>query len=128
MDWHSFWDLVWGLILIFVFVAYLILLFMILTDLFRDHTLKAGWKVVWIIFLIIFPYITAFVYLLARGPGMAERQRAASAATEKATQEYIRQAAGTSGPADQIATAKALLDDGTITQQEYDQLKAKALS
>lgn len=128
MDWSNFWNVLWYTVIIFAFIAYLIVLFMILTDIFRDHKLAAGWKVVWIIFLIVFPYITAFVYVIARGSGMAERQAQASKAADDAAQEYIRQAAGTAGPADQIATAKSLLDAGTITQEEFDAIKTKALS
>jgi len=128
VDWSNFWNVLWYTIIIFAFIAYLIVLFMILTDLFRDHKLNAGWKVVWIIFLIIFPYLTAFVYLLARGAGMAERQQKANAAADQATREYIRSAAGTGSPADQIATAKSLLDAGTITPEEFESLKARALA
>ncbi|EGD54325.1 SHOCT domain-containing protein [Gordonia neofelifaecis] len=128
MDWSSFWNVIWYTLLVFAFIAYLMVLFMVLTDLFRDHKLSAGWKVVWIIFLIVIPYLTAFVYLIARGRGMAERGQAAAVAADKASQEYIRNAAGKASPAADIATAKSLLDAGTITQEEYEALKAKALA
>lgn len=128
MDWSSFWNVLWYTVLVFAFIAYLMVLFMVLSDLFRDHKLAAGWKVVWIIMLIVLPYLTAFVYLLARGGGMAERGQAAAAAAEKANREYIRHAAGQSSPAADIATAKSLLDAGTITPEEYEALKAKALA
>ncbi|AUH69947.1 MULTISPECIES: SHOCT domain-containing protein [Gordonia] len=128
MDWSSFWNVIWYTVLVFAFIAYLMVLFMVLTDLFRDHKLAAGWKVVWIIFLIVLPYLTAFVYLIARGRGMTERSQAAALAAEKANQEYIRHAAGKSSPAADIATAKSLLDAGTITEAEYEALKAKALA
>ncbi|GAC56534.1 hypothetical protein GOHSU_08_00620 [Gordonia hirsuta DSM 44140 = NBRC 16056] len=128
MDWSNFWNVLWYTVVIFAFIAYLIVLYMILVDLFRDHKLAAGWKVLWIIFLIIFPYLTAFVYVIARGPGMAERSAAAQVAANAQAREYIRQAAGTATPADQIATAKALLDAGTIDQGEFEAIKAKALA
>ncbi|MFC0316367.1 SHOCT domain-containing protein [Gordonia phosphorivorans] len=128
MDWGNVWNVVWYTILIFAFIAYLIVLFMVLTDLFRDHKLSAGWKVVWIIFLVILPYITAFAYLLFRGPGMAERSQQAQSVAEAQAKEYIRNAAGTTTPADQIATAKSLLDAGTINQAEFEAIKAKALA
>ena len=128
MDWSSFWGVLWYTILIFAFIAYLIVLFMILTDLFRDHKLNAGWKVVWIIFLVIFPYLTAFVYIVARGSGMTERSRAAAVAAQRAQEEYIQQTAGQTSPAHQIQTAKSLLDAGVISQEEYETLKAKALA
>lgn len=128
MDWSSVWNVIWYTVLVFAFIAYLMVLFMVLTDLFRDHKLSAGWKVLWIIMLIVLPYLTAFVYMVARGPGMAQRGQAAAAAAEKASQAYIRDAAGKSSPAADIATAKQLLDAGTITAGEYEQLKAKALA
>lgn len=93
----------------------------------RDKA-ASGWaKAVWVIFLIIFPYLTAIVYLLAKGKGMAERQREAYADAKQASDEDIKSVAG-STPAQQISEAKSLLDSGAITQDEFDALKAKALS
>ncbi len=128
VDWSSFWGVLWYTILVFAFVAYLIVLFQVLTDLFRDHTLSAGYKVLWIIGLVVLPYLTAFVYVIARGKGMTERSRATAVAVDRANQEYIRNAAGKASPAEQIATAKSLLDAGVVSQEEYDSLKAKALA
>jgi hypothetical protein len=79
-----------------------------------------------VVFLVIFPYLTALVYLIVRGKGMGIRAREAAVAAKEDTDAYIRQAAGHS-PAQEIADAKALLDSGTITQQEFEWLKAKAL-
>jgi hypothetical protein len=125
--WDSFWDFLWYTLAIFAFVAYLMILFNVLIDLFRDHT-TSGWaKAGWILFLVIVPYITLFVYLIVRGRGMGERAAAAQKVAQKQTDSYIRQAAGTS-PADQIAAAKALHTDGTITDAEFEQLKNKALN
>lgn len=125
--WDSFWDFIWYTLVIFAFVAYLMILFMILTDLFRDHKLSGWWKAVWIVFLFIFPWLTALVYLIARGRGMSERTIAAQQTAKADADAYIKSVAGKS-PADQIADAKALLDSGTITQAEFDSLKAKALA
>lgn len=126
--WDSFWDFIWYTLVIFAFIAYLMILFNVLADLFRDHK-TSGWvKAVWIIFLVLVPYITLFVYLIARGRGMAERAQAAQAQARQQADAYIKQAAGTASPSDQIHSAKALLDNGTITQEEFDQLKAKALA
>ncbi|PJJ56773.1 phospholipase D-like protein [Mumia flava] len=122
----DFWDFFWLMIWAFLFVAYLIVLFQIITDLFRDHELSGWWKAVWVFFLIVVPFLTALVYLIARGPGMARRQMAAAQQAKDATDSYIQQVAGQS-PADEIASAKALLDAGTITQDEFDHLKAKAM-
>ncbi|MYR07136.1 hypothetical protein GTV32_12830 [Gordonia sp. SID5947] len=125
--WDSFWDFIWYTIVIFAFVAYLMVLWFIITDLFRDKK-SSGWlKAIWVIFLVILPYITAIVYLLAKGRGMSERQAEAAQQAKQATDSYIQSVAGKS-PAEHIADAKALLDAGTITQQEFDALKAKALA
>jgi len=127
--WQSFWDIIWWTIWIFAFFAYLWAVIAIITDLFRDHKLNGWWKALWIIFLLFFPFVTALIYLIARGRGMAERAQKDAVQAQQVTAEYIRQAAGTSAsPADEIAKAKALLDSGTITPQEYDLLKAKALA
>lgn len=128
MDWGSTWDFLWHFLIIFAWIAYLLVLFQILTDLFwRDHK-TSGWvKAVWVIFLIALPWLTALVYLIARGKGMSERAQAAALAAKQDTDSYIREAAGRS-PAQEIADAKALLDAGTISQAEFDGLKAKALS
>ncbi|GAS91403.1 SHOCT domain-containing protein [Mycolicibacterium brisbanense] len=128
MDWGSSWDFLWHFLIIFAWIAYLLVLFQILGDLFwRDHE-TSGWiKAVWVIFLIVFPWLTAFVYLIVRGKGMAQRAATAAAAAKQETDAYIREAAGRT-PAQEIADAKALLDAGTINQAEYEALKAKALS
>ncbi|MDV7135297.1 SHOCT domain-containing protein [Williamsia muralis] len=125
--WDSFWDFIWYTIVIFAFVAYLMILFNVIVDLFRDSE-TSGWvKAMWILFLVLVPYIALFVYLIARGSGMGRRAVASQQAAQQQADAYIRQAAGTS-PADQIATAKALHNDGSITDAEYEQLKVKALS
>jgi hypothetical protein len=128
VNWGSTWDFLWHFLIIFAWIAYLLVLFQILVDLFsRDHK-TSGWvKAVWVVFLILVPWLTALVYLIARGKGMTERAQAAALAAKKETDDYIRQAAGRS-PAEEIAHAKDLLDAGTISQPEFDSLKAKALS
>ncbi|MEU1984072.1 SHOCT domain-containing protein [Nocardia sp. NPDC019395] len=123
----TFWELLWYTLLVFAFVAYLIILFHVIVDLFRDRKMSGIAKTLWIIFLVVVPYLAAFVYLIARGSGMAERQIEAQDAAKQATDQYIQKVAGKSS-ADQIADAKALLDAGTITQAEFDILKSKALS
>lgn len=123
----NFWDLIYLIVSSFLFIAYLIILFHVVVDLFRDATLAGGYKVLWLIGLVLLPFLTALVYVLARGQGMAERQQAALQRARSETEDYIRQVAMKS-PAEQIADAKALLDAGTITQHEFDRLKAKALA
>ncbi len=123
----NFWDILWTAFVIFAFVAYLMILFTIVTDLFRDRALSGWFKALWFIFLVWVPYLAAFIYLIARGRGMAERQQEAAATSRQAASAYVRELAGT-GPASEIAQAKALLDAGTIDQSEFDALKKRALA
>ncbi|MFF1635212.1 SHOCT domain-containing protein [Leifsonia sp. NPDC058248] len=125
--WDNLWNIIWLFFWSFAFIAYLFALFAIIGDLFRDRRLNGWWKAVWIIFLIFVPFLTALVYLIARGPGMAERSQKEARQVQTATDQYIRTVASAS-PADEIAKAKGLLDSGTITPEEFAQLKARALS
>jgi hypothetical protein len=119
-------SIIWYTLTIIIFISYLFALFAIVGDLFRDRDLSGGLKAVWIFFLVFFPFITALIYLIARGNGMGQRAEAQVRQSKAATDEYIRSVAGS--PADEIARAKALLDAGTISTEEYAKLKAKALS
>ena len=122
----SFWDFLWYTLVIFAFVAYLMVLFAILSDLFRDRELSGWWKAVWIVLLVFLPWISALVYLIARGKGMTQRTIGAQRQVKEQADAYIQSVAGKSA-ADQITDAKALLDAGTITDAEFTALKAKAL-
>ena len=123
----QFWDILQLIASTILFVAYLIVLFHVIVDLFRDPELGGGFKALWIIGLLFIPVLTLLVYLLARGGGMAERERAVYTQAKSDADAYIRQVAGKS-PAEQIADAKALLDTGTINEAEYAKLKPKAQS
>jgi hypothetical protein len=123
----SFWDVVWFIFISFAFVAYLMVMFSIITDLFRDRTVSGVAKAVWVVALIFLPLITSLVYLIARGTGMAERAARGAEAARQQQDAYIRQTAGQTTPSDQIAQARALFDAGVISQSEYDALKTKAL-
>jgi hypothetical protein len=131
----SFWEFV-GLIFWFtVCMAYLLVMFQILGDLLRDSKLGGGMKAVWVIALIFLPFLTALIYLIARGKGMDERRIREAEDMRRMQEEYIHSAAagspsasGAGSPAEQISAAKALLDSGAITQQEFDAMKAKALA
>ena len=122
------WSWVAWFFWVFVFVAYLMVLFSIIGDLFRDSTLNGWWKAVWILFLVFLPFLTALVYLIARGTGMQKRAMEQAAELRKQQDAYIRTTAGTASPTDDIAKAKSLLDSGAISQGEFDALKAKALA
>ena len=123
----NFWDMVWLMISTFFFIAYLLIMFQIVVDLFRDHELGGGSKVLWVLGLIFIPVLTAILYIIFRGKGMAQRQQSSVQKAKAETDAYIKEVAGKS-PAQHIAEAKALLDAGTINQSEFDRLKAKALS
>jgi hypothetical protein len=123
----NFWDILWLILSTFFFVAYLFVLFHIVIDLFRDPDVGGVAKALWVIGLIFVPVLTSLIYIVARGSGMAERQRDALRRAKSQTDAYIREAAGKS-PAEQIADAKALLDAGTINAEEFGKLKAKALA
>jgi hypothetical protein len=123
----NFWDVMLLILSSFVFMAYLIVLFQVVVDLFRDSSLGGGSRVLWIVGLVFLPFLTALLYIIARGRGMTERQRTASQRVQSDAEAYIRQVAGKS-PAEQIGDAKALLDNGTINADEFAKLKAKALA
>ena len=111
---------------VFFFLAYLLVLFQIIGDLFRDRKLGGGAKAAWVVFLIVVPLIAALIYLIARGKGMAERHASNVKDAQSRTETYIRDVAGSS-PTQEIASAKALLADGTITAEQFEQIKARAL-
>lgn len=123
---QNFGDFIWFFLVSFLFIAYLMILFSIIGDLFRDHK-QSGWiKAIWIVFLVVVPFITAFVYLIIRGQGMAKRQAVAIADAQSEADSYIKQIAGTSH-ADEIAKAHALKESGAITAVEFTALKKKVL-
>ncbi|WP_311879521.1 SHOCT domain-containing protein [Microbacterium forte] len=123
----SIWDLVAWFFWAFVFISYLMVVFTIIGDIFRDSSLNGWLKAVWIIFLVFLPFLTSLVYLIARGQGMAQRRGEQIAELQAAQTAYIRETAGSS-PADDITKARGLLDSGVITQVEFETLKAKALA
>lgn len=126
----EFWKDFWGVISLFfwayVFFAYLIALFSIVTDIVRDRSLNGWFKALWIIFLVWIPFLTALVYLIARGRGMAERHHAHAVRSRDVMEDYIRSVASAS-PADEIAKAKALLESGVISEEEFAALKRRVL-
>lgn len=124
----DFWGFLWLMIWAFFFIMYLMILFQIILDVFRDKSMNGWVKAIWLIALLFVPLITALIYVIARGKGMTEREMAAAQQSKAATEDYIRSVSGATDPAAQIANAKALLDAGTITQAEFDQIKAKALA
>lgn len=124
--WSNLGSIFWYTLTIIIFVSYLMVLFSIVGDIFRDREMSGGLRAVWIVCLIFLPFITALIYLIVRGRGMTERAVAQAERNTAAADDYIRSVAGS--PADEIARAKALLDAGTISPAEYEALKAKALA
>jgi type VI protein secretion system component VasK len=125
---NSFSDFFWLLIWAFVLGCYLVVLFQIVVDLFRDEDLSGWGKAAWIIFLIIVPFLSALVYVIVRGRGMAERHQAARTGGRATEAPYVPPPImKIDNPAGQIATAQQLLDSGTISQAEFDHLKQKAM-
>ena len=116
----------WTMMIFFLFVIWIWILITVFADIFRRRDIGGGMKAVWIIFVIVLPYLGVFIYLIAEGHHMAERNAEQMNTARAQQDEYIKSVAGSS-PADQIGQAKQLLDSGAITQAEFDSLKAKAL-
>lgn len=124
----TFGNILWAIVVIFLFTAYLMVLFSVIGDLFRDHE-TSGWvKAIWVFFFFVAPFLSLLIYLIARGPGMQKRAMAAAQQQQQQYNEYVKSVAGQGDPAAQIAKGKELLDAGTISQEEFDAIKAKALS
>jgi ABC-type multidrug transport system fused ATPase/permease subunit len=124
----SFIDIFWSMLEFFFLFIWILILFHVFCDLFRDHSLSGGAKTLWVLFLVFLPFVAVFVYLIARGQGMAERAAARQQRAQEQFDGYVRTVAGDASPTEQIAQAKKLLDAGTIDQSEFDRLKTKALS
>ena len=125
----DFWDVLLWSFWFFIWVAALSFYFRCLFDMFGDKSLSGGAKAGWAVLMIFVPWLGALIYLIVRGPSMADRQGAAIAQAQAAQEQYIQQVAGTGAdPVSQIANAKALLDSGAIDEAEFNALKAKALA
>ncbi|MET0715807.1 hypothetical protein E4M00_01365 [Leifsonia flava] len=114
----------------FLFFAWFMCLFWVIGDIFRSSDLGGGGKTLWIIFVILIPWLGILVYVIARGSGMQERQLEQAKAMQARQAEYIQSVAqsSSSSATEEIASAKSLLDSGAITQAEFDVLKSKALA
>ena len=121
---ENFWDVLWWLFVFYAIVAFLYAVFMVIGDLFRDNELSGWWKAVWIVLLVFIPFLTVLAYMIARGKGMAERSMARARKSQQETDDYIRSVA-TASPTEEIAKAKALMDAGTISAEEFAQIKSK---
>ena len=124
---YPFLNILWSMAIFFLFVIWIWILISIFADIFRRRDIGGGMKAIWMIFVIVLPYLGVFIYLIAEHDGMAERSMEQMKAARAQQDDYIKSVAGSS-PADQVAQAKSLLDSGAITQAEFDTMKAKALS
>lgn len=127
-DNYPFLEVFWTMLIFFVFVIWIWILITVFIDLFRRHDTSGFMKVLWIIFIVVLPYLGVFVYLIFEHNGMAERAIKQQKAAQQQMDQYVQSVAGKTDPAEQIAKAKGLLDAGTITQGEFDQIKQKALA
>jgi Short C-terminal domain/Phospholipase_D-nuclease N-terminal len=125
---YPFLDLLWTMILFFFWIAWIWVLIMVLSDVFRRHDLSGWAKAAWTLFLIALPFLGVLVYLIAHSKGMAERNVRQAQAAQSEFDDYVKTVAATGGPAAEIDKARQLLDSGAITQDEFDRIKAKALA
>ena len=121
-------EVFWTMLIFFAFFIWIWILFTVFADVFRRKDISGWAKAAWITFVIILPYLGVFVYLIAEHKGMTERTISQQQAAQAQMDQYVKSVASTSDPTAQIANAKALLDQGTISQAEFDQIKQKALA
>jgi hypothetical protein len=119
-----FLEFLWSMMLFFAWLAWIWIAVTCFMDILRRHDIGGGHKALWVVFIILIPFLGVLVYLVAQHDGMRERSEQAAKAQKAAFDDYVREAAG--GPAAEIAKAKELLDAGTISQAEFDAIKAKA--
>ena len=125
---YPFLEIFWTMLIFFAFIVWIWILFTVFADIFRRRDIGGGGKTLWIIFVIILPFLGVFVYLIAEHNGMTERAISQQQEAKSQMDQYVRSVAAQGDPAEQIAKAKTLLDQGTITQAEFDQIKSKALA
>ena len=125
---YPFLDVFWTMLVFFVWVAWFMLLFRVIGDIFRRHDASGFAKVLWLIFVIVVPFLGVFIYLIANNKGMTERSISRAQAQQQQFDAYVQSAAGSGGAATEIDKAKQLLDTGAITQSEFDAIKQKALA
>jgi hypothetical protein len=125
---YPFLGILWSMLIFFAFVIWIWIAITVFIDLFRRHDVGGWAKALWVIFIIIAPFLGVLIYLIAYHQGMAERSNKEAQQAQTQFDDYVRQTAGSGGAASEIEKAKGLLDSGAITQAEFDAIKAKALS
>lgn len=124
---YPFLNVLWDILIVFAWILFIWIAIVVFTDLFRRRDISGWGKARWVILIVILPWIGVLAYLIFNHDGMAERGERQTRAAQASFDQYVRDAAGKGGPASEIETAKKLLDSGTITQAEFDAIKAKAL-
>jgi predicted PurR-regulated permease PerM len=124
---YPFLDLLWTMFIFFIWIAWIFLVFRVIADVFRRHDVSGGGKVAWSILIILVPFLGVFVYVISQGKQMAERDARQAQAAQSQFDDYVRSVGGGDSVA-QIEKAKQLLDSGTISEAEFQQIKAKALA
>ena len=125
---YPFLDVLWTMIVFFLWIAWFWLLIKIFADIFRRRDISGGGKAAWLIFVIFLPFLGVFVYLIAHSRDMTERDMEQARAAQSQFDQYVQTVAGSGGTVGEIERAKGLLDAGTITQAEFDAIKQKALA
>ena len=125
---YPFLDVFWTMILVFFWIAWIWVLIVVLSDVFRRRDVSGWGKALWTIFVIALPFLGVLVYLIANGQEMGERNVRQARESQAEFDDYVKTVAATGGSAGEIEKAKQLLDSGAITQEEFDRLKAKALA
>jgi len=125
---YPFLDVVWTMFIFFAWIIWFWLLISVFGDIFRRHDTSGFGKVLWMIFVIVLPYLGVFIYLIANHEGMTQRNIDRAQAQQAQMDQYVKSVAGSGGAAAEIEKAKGLLDSGAITQAEFDTLKQKALA
>ena len=127
---YPFLDVMWTMLVFFLWVAWFWILFGVWGDIFRRHDLSGVGKTGWFIFTLVLPFLGVFIYVVSQNDGMNQRNLARAQAQRAHMDDYIRSTAGSvsGGGAAEIKKAKQLLDSGAITQPEFDALKQKALA
>jgi high-affinity K+ transport system ATPase subunit B len=125
---YPFLEVFWTMLIFFAFVVWIWILITVFADLFRRHDTSGFAKVLWIIFIIVLPYLGVFIYLIAEHKGMTERAVKQQTEAKAQFDQYVQSVATQSDPTEQIAKAKQMLDSGAITQTEFEQIKRKALA
>ena len=125
---YPFLGVLWSMLVFFVWVAWFMLLFKIVGDVFRRRDIGGGMKTLWLLFVLFVPFLGVFVYLIGNNDEMAKRDLERAQAAQVQFNDYVQQAAGSGGPAAEIDKAKKLLDSGAISESEFAAIKAKALA